>query len=167
MKPSTWLIVLVVVSAMALAFVATTRRTPGPGRYALFRAVGDGDLEKVRGLVQQGAPINERDPGSFGPTVLIWAIYQDKINIAHYLIKAGANVNLADKNGETPLMWAVTVGDSDVPLAKDLIAHGARLDAKEKDGFTVFDQVRADPPRPEMATVLEAARLEQQRQSHK
>jgi len=40
-------------------------------------------------------------------TPLLTAIYNDDLEVVHYLLKHGANVNLTDAKGLTPLMHAV------------------------------------------------------------
>jgi len=160
---------ILIIGALAVFGFVVVNNKHDRDKYALFNAAQDGDLAKVKLLIQQGASINQQQPfaSSFGWTPLIGAIVQGKTNVAHYLVETGADVNLADKGGKTPLMWTTTIGDDDAPLAKYLIAHGANLDAKDKDGFTVFDNAHAAPPRPAIIEVLEAARQEQKKTSQK
>src|SRR5215204_5677808 len=63
-------------------------------RTELLNAAEEGDLKRVKLLVQQGHSINERDPKvKFGWTPLMAAIYQGETNVAHFLISSGADVN--------------------------------------------------------------------------
>ncbi len=119
-------------------------------QYALFRVAESGDVRKVRLLVQQGAPVNQKSDSTFGFTPLIAAIYHNNTNVIYYLVDAGADVNLADNNDETPLMWSTTSGDEAVPVVNYLIKHGARLDARDRNGSTVFDYARSAPPKPKL-----------------
>lgn len=70
----------------------------------LHFAAGDGDLRKVRELVESGYDINAFDEGlSFTP--LHHAVKGGHIEVVKYLLSVGADVNAQEeeKIGETPL----------------------------------------------------------------
>jgi ankyrin repeat protein len=157
--------VLVTVATLAALLTSTViilnRRTQD--RYALFNAAEAGDLERVKLLAQQGAPLNKTVATTFGFTPLIVAVFHNNTNIAYYLVNAGADVNLADKSGTTPLMWAIVRGDEALPLVNFLIAHGAKLDAIDKHGATALSYAHSDPPKPQLIDALRTAILEKNR----
>lgn len=124
----------------------------------LLGAAESGDLERVKSLLRQGAPLNEPSKFKFGWTPLIGAVFHNETNIVQYLVESGADVNCVDKDGRTPLMWAASWGDRGVPVVEILIARGANLEARDKDGATVFEHASSAPPKPELLRVLEAAR---------
>ena len=97
-------------------------------RNPLLNAAEEGDLKKVKLLLQQGRSINERDPKvKFGWTPLMAAIYQGNTNVAHFLIASGAGLDITDNTGDTALTLAMMRGDEALPLVEDLIAHGANV----------------------------------------
>jgi uncharacterized protein len=160
-------ILMVAALAVFLTTAVMVQNRHAREKYALFNAARDGDLAKVKLLIQRGAPINLQVASSFGWTPLIGAIYQGQTNVVYYLVENGADVNLADKDGVTPLMWLTSSRDEGVPLVKYLIAHGANLDAKNKRGMTVFDYATGDPPAPRLIEALEAAKFQQKNESQK
>ena len=133
------------------------RHDPG---LELIDAAGQGNLTRVKSLLQEGAPINQRHPFMFAWTPLIAATYHHQDDVIRYLVESGADVNLADSSGVTPLMWLTYDGDQAVPLVKFLIAHGANLDAKDRDGLTVLGHAQGDPPAPKLIATLEEALAE-------
>lgn len=70
----------------------------------LHFAADDGDLDKVKTLIDQGYDVNAIDE-AMELTPLHYAVRSEKFKVAEYLITAGANVNAheAEKAGETPL----------------------------------------------------------------
>ena len=70
----------------------------------LHFASADGDLNKVKDLVQKGYDVNAFDE-SLSFTPLHYAVKEKHIEVAKYLISVGADVNAHDleKIGETPL----------------------------------------------------------------
>ncbi len=160
-----WIILVLLISAAFVALVSLYE-IKCHEKYALLDAAEVDDLNKVKGLVDEGAPIDKIDPKLFGFTPLIGAIYHYNTNTAFYLIQAGADVNIPDKQGRTPLIWAIINGDKALPLVKYLIDHGASLDAKDKDGITVLGYAQSDPPKPRLVEVLEEAKLEHEKETN-
>jgi ankyrin repeat protein len=68
---------------------------------SLIQAVKDGDIDRVRLLIAQGADINTRD--NRGGTPLHWAVYYNRKEIAKLLLMQGADINIKDKNGLTAI----------------------------------------------------------------
>jgi ankyrin repeat protein len=165
MKTKVFLIVASVVVLLLLLAAAVTIVVVGihnRKKYALFDAAEGNELNQAKMLIQQGAPINQKNANDFGFTPLIVAIYHDNTNTAYYLIDAGADVNLADNRGRTPLMWATDIGDDTVPFVKCLLAHGARLDAKDTDGNTALRYAQAGQPSPQLLALLQSAQVAQE-----
>ena len=65
----------------------------------MFIAVREGNLERVRGLVEQGAPLDEL--GTYGRTPLMGAAICGRLEIARYLLEQGADRDKANNNGYT------------------------------------------------------------------
>lgn len=67
-------------------------------------------LEMVRVLIQEGySNTEERQLNSFGDTAMLWAAYNDDLEMIDFLVSQGANVNVKDLNGgRTPCAWALS-----------------------------------------------------------
>ncbi len=117
----------------------------------LCHTVQSGQIEAVRYLLDQNAPVNpvrdtlptsgltvlptvRRQPGDYDSmrvyTPLHYAAALETPAIAALLIAYGANVNAADMAGTTPLLAAAT--GSHLETLRLLIAHGANVRAAER-----------------------------------
>ena len=106
---------------------------------ALSSAAGDGDVEKVKTLLDQGADVNLWEPG----TALMAASLEGHVEVVKLLIDRGAKVNLGNKAGFCPLSNAARKGHEDV--ASILIAHGADIDLAIEGLQTQLDDYQSDP----------------------
>ena len=79
------------------------------------------DLAAVRALVLKKADVNAAQPD--GSTALLWAAYNDNVDMTKALIAAGAKVDTPNKYGVTPLLQAASTGD--VPVMDVLLGAGA------------------------------------------
>ena len=107
----------------------------GYGYTALIDASKNGDLEKVKLLIENGANIEVKD--NKGDTALILASYCRRLEIIKYLVEKGANINATNDNGRTALMWASIWRD--LEMVKLLIEIGADVNIKNNYGKTVLD----------------------------
>jgi hypothetical protein len=71
---------------------------------ALQSAAAAGDMLQTTALLDQGAPLNERDDQ--GRTPLMLAVMQSRPDIVQLLLDRGADPNIADSIGRTPLQQA-------------------------------------------------------------
>jgi uncharacterized protein len=90
------------------------------------------DRGKVRALLTQHADVNA--PQGDGMTALLWAAYNDDVEIAGVLVHAGASVKAANRYGVTPLSLACTNGDG--PMIELLLKAGADPNAALPGGET-------------------------------
>jgi len=102
---------------------------------ALHQAAREGDLTKLRSLLDFGADPNQRD-GS-GKRPLIEAVAAGHLNAARALIAAGANPNLTASGGRTPLIESAIGGR--VEIARLLISAGADLNVSERGAGTALE----------------------------
>ena len=79
---------------------------------ALMDAVYEGNLVKVKELVENGADVNAQ--GEYGDNPLGGAAHFGYLEIVEYLVKNGADVNLTNKKGHTVLMYASKNGHTDI-----------------------------------------------------
>ncbi|MBN1863907.1 MAG: ankyrin repeat domain-containing protein [Victivallales bacterium] len=98
----------------------------------LVKAVNDGDVEKIRSLIDQGAEPNS--PGDEGLTPLMAAAYNGDDGIVALLLDAGADTELKDISGYTALMYACLQGN--YACAKLLVDCGADINARDNDNST-------------------------------
>jgi len=102
----------------------------------LLQAADQGDLEKVRQLLDSGVAVSTHSDN--GLNALNWAAYSGHVDIARLLLERGIDVD-SNKNtpGWSPLMNASNEGYIDV--VELLLAKGARLDLASKDGWLALD----------------------------
>ncbi|WP_338709075.1 ankyrin repeat domain-containing protein [Paenibacillus amylolyticus] len=99
---------------------------------ALFQAVYDNDLAKVRELTKSNdGSINNLYKGS---TVLHAAIYNLDIEMIEFLVEAGADFTLKDKYGETPFFLASDLAN--IKAIKYFLGKGADPNERNQEGDT-------------------------------
>ena len=98
----------------------------------LWTACEEGDLERVRQLIQDGQDVNRGD--SDGTTPLMEAANKGHDEVVHELIRAGADVNGEDDYEQTALHLASSCGHSSV--VKTLTEAGANLNEQDWWGIT-------------------------------
>ena len=104
--------------------------TPGSVEgVSLHAASGEGNLDVVRSLLDNGVNVNERD--GHHATPLYWASWKGEYEAAKLLIKYGADVNCREKEGWTPLHAASY--DGYLEIAQLLLDHGADVNAKQQE----------------------------------
>lgn len=91
------------------------------GGTPLFLAAGEGRLNAVRYLLDEGADVNLR--GDYGNTALTEATYYGHLNVIKELLQRGANVNVMSIDG-TPL--DIAIGRNNVAVADLLKHYGAK-----------------------------------------
>ena len=99
------------------------------GFYVLHEAVREGDLNKVKDLIEGGMYVNLKD--NHGDTPLERAMFYNHKDIITYLVEHGANVN-----AKKVLKYAVWRGNSDT--VQYLLDHGADVNAHSIDGTTAI-----------------------------
>ena len=98
----------------------------------IWTASREGDLEKVRQLIQDGHNVNRGDSGGWTP--LMVAAVNGHNQVVRELIRAGADVNGKNNTKRTALHWASRSGHSSV--IKTLAEAGANLNEQDEDGMT-------------------------------
>ena len=90
----------------------------------LHDAAREGDLEKVRALLGEGAEVDAQNDR--GETPLILSILEGHADVVELLIARDADVMARNKRGLTPLHAAAYSGSAE--LAQLLLDHGAALE---------------------------------------
>lgn len=122
-----------------LALLAAGERPDGVeedarGITPLFIAVGDGNVEIARALLDFGADVNfttER-----GRTPLMQIDDDATPELVRLLLSYNARVNVSDEDGDTPLILAA--GEVEDEVLKLLIEAGADVNASNKKGMTAL-----------------------------
>ncbi|KAI8880978.1 Pkinase-domain-containing protein [Backusella circina FSU 941] len=102
--------------------------TPKP-KDNLWVAAGDGQLDRVKELVEEGADLNGHDENGY--TAMHAAASYNQLDIVKYLADKGANVNVQDFDKDTPLFVTETVD-----MAQLLLDLGADPKLKNELGLT-------------------------------
>ena len=110
---------------------------------ALMIATGEGSIELVRILLENGANVNIQDNDD-GHTALMTASRRGYINIARMLIDAGADLEIKDESGDTALMYATT--NSHTETVRMLLDVGADVNTIDEINQTVLFNVSSKFP---------------------
>lgn len=107
--------------------------TDNPQSIALDQACQNDDLNQVKTLLSQGAPIDGHiTQYAFPP--LTTAAGSGNLDVLKYLIDRHANLDLGDSQGSTPLLHACWMDQADCALA--LIEAGANVNQGSSAGRT-------------------------------
>jgi Ankyrin repeats (many copies)/Ankyrin repeat len=105
---------------------------PPPGRDDIFRAAKEGDVAKVRELLEKDPElVTRRDRGS---TALHSAVVYHHLEVVKVLLASGADVNAQDNGRMTPLHYAAVDGLTEI--AEFLIENWANVNARQRNGLT-------------------------------
>lgn len=102
---------------------------------SLHEAVVGGDYDETARLLDQGASIEAKDPGS-GASPLHYAVMKGRMKIIDLLLSRGADVNSRTRNGTTPLHTAALYARKEV--AERLLEAKADVNAKSQSGATAL-----------------------------
>ena len=117
------------------AALGQTPSAPTSPDTALQKAARDGDVAKLRSLLDFGADPNQR--GGNGNCPLIEAVAAGHLDAVRVLIAAGASSNLTSSGGRTPLIEAAVRGR--IEIARLLISAGAGLNVSERGAGTALE----------------------------
>eukprot|EP00931_Biecheleriopsis_adriatica_P080923 TRINITY_DN5426_c0_g1_i1.p1 TRINITY_DN5426_c0_g1~~TRINITY_DN5426_c0_g1_i1.p1 ORF type:complete len:413 (+),score=83.86 TRINITY_DN5426_c0_g1_i1:30-1268(+) len=101
-------------------------------RLPIIVAAAQGDVLRVKDLVERGANLEAKD--NEGHTPIAVAILEDHLPTVKELADQGADIEATDDEGSTALALAALMGRQDI--VKELIDRGANLEAKDKNGHT-------------------------------
>jgi hypothetical protein len=104
-----------------------------PTSGGLHEAIARGDYATGLKLIEDGADINEKDPGA-GASPLHYAVMKGKLPMIDLLISRGADIGSRTKTGTTPLHTAVLY--SRLAAAELLMDAGADVNAQSGSGAT-------------------------------
>ncbi|KAL7414580.1 ankyrin repeat-containing domain protein [Mrakia frigida] len=105
----------------------------------IWIAAGDGDVERVKELVESGISANAPDPNTYTP--MHAAASYDQRDVLTYLLSQGGLINVTDQDGDTPLYTVESVEG-----ARWLIEHGAEPTWKNGEGLSPAAHLQEDFP---------------------
>ncbi|KAH8100112.1 ankyrin [Cristinia sonorae] len=114
----------------------------------IWVAAGDGDLDRVRELVEQQL-LSPNIPDENTYTPMHAAASYGHIDILEYLVSRGGNVNITDEDGDTPLYVV-----ENVETARWLVEHGAVVNRRNVEDISPAAALQEDFP--EVAEYLES-----------
>ncbi|ORZ14731.1 ankyrin repeat-containing domain protein [Absidia repens] len=95
----------------------------------IWVAAGDGQLERLKELVEGGAEPNAKD--DFGYTPIHAAVSYNHKEILDYLLNNGGDINVEDFDKDTPLYVCETTD-----MARFLLDRGADASHKNREGIS-------------------------------
>ena len=99
-------------------------------------ACKEGNLSKVKSMVERGHNVNEKDEKDYGlyRTPLMYAAGEGKFHVVKYLITHGADVSETNDLKQTALHYASEYGH--LKVVKLLLSKGAGIDVEDEDGYS-------------------------------
>ena len=100
------------------------------------RACEEGNLLKVKSMVERGHDVNKKDKKDYGlyRTPLMYAAGEGRFDVVKYLIIHGADLNKTNDYEQTALHYASGYGHLNV--VELLLSKGAGIDVEDEDGHT-------------------------------
>jgi len=114
-----------------LAGGANPNAAQASGMTPLMTAAHTGNVEVVKTLLSRGADVNAMTKET-GISALMWAVADQRPEVAKVLIENRGDVKRSSSKGFTPLLFAARNGD--IEMAKLLIAAGADVNEHASDG---------------------------------
>ncbi|HJQ25577.1 MAG TPA: ankyrin repeat domain-containing protein [Blastocatellia bacterium] len=108
----------------------------------LLMAAREGQAEKVRSLLSEGAKVNARDEEGKTP-LMIAALSGKDLPTVKFLIANGADVNAKNKKNDTALIYAASNREADILQA--LLAAGADINHQNDNGYSALIMAVAVP----------------------
>ena len=104
------------------------------GSYSvMLAAIGTGDCNTVRWLIEQGVDVNHCDKNGF--TAVLNAAQQGNLDVLKLLKESGANIHVQNEMGDNSIMSA-SIGTGDCNTVRWLIEQGVDVNHCDKNGFT-------------------------------
>ncbi|HGN1706022.1 TPA: ankyrin repeat domain-containing protein [Providencia rettgeri] len=127
-----WLVYLLGIFTISLMF--TVKGMANSQSDSLVLLAEQGDLQRIKVLVEQGANIEQR--GLLQRTPLMAATLSNQVDVARYLIEQGANVNAKDSIQDSPYLYSGARGLQEILVLT--LKNGADLKSTNRYGGTAL-----------------------------
>jgi ankyrin repeat protein len=151
------LLVVVAVVALGLGAYLEHRRREQRRRempYEILKAAEDGDVPRIRRLLDEGADVNSVTNGRYPWTPLMNASFHGKTDAARVLLEHGADPNRQDLDFFRAITLAAAERHWDI--VRLLVEHGADVSASDGSSKTALDYAKEQHDA-DMARYLEAS----------
>jgi ankyrin repeat protein len=139
-----------VAGLLLIVGVAIVAQVPADDRADLSLAIRQGNLDRVKVIVQR-APALAGSADDSGFTPLHIAATAGRVDIIEFLLRSGADIEARTLGGQTPLFQTVPLGSG--AAFEFLLRRGARLDARDNAGESIL-QFALTWQRPAMAELI-------------
>lgn len=104
---------LAIIAAIILIYISTRKAAKARSRLPpIILHACEGNLSQVTDLLDEGTPVDQTD--SKGGTALMYAVLNNRLEIAQILVARGANPNARTRDGTSPLDLARKKGLSEL-----------------------------------------------------
>ena len=100
----------------------------------IFTYIEKNDIQSVKNYIDSGHDLNIKN--EYGYTPLIYAVYNDRLEIVKLLLDCGADVNKQNIYGNTALILATS--KNNIEMVKLLLNVGADIDKQNNLGYTAL-----------------------------
>jgi len=139
--PAPWIkLAIVLLLSVFINDVATAKR-PRKSETPVVIAAREGNLQKVKALIDDGADINTKENHGRRRPLLIVAIEMKDEDLIAYLLDSGADINQHRQDGQTALHVAARMNRLD--LCNRFLAEGVELKARTNQRETVLHTAAA------------------------
>jgi ankyrin repeat protein len=120
--------------------------------YAILRAAEDGDVPRIRRLLDEGANVDSVTDGRFPWTPLMHAAWKGRTDAVRLLLERGADPDHEDLDSLRAITLAASASHWDI--VRLLVEHGADVTTSDVASKTALDYAKEKGP-PEMVRWLE------------
>jgi ankyrin repeat protein len=128
MKRNKFIVWFGVLSLCSVLAGPSAQAAPAPITPGYFTALRNGDWQRLRDALDNGASVNARD-GKGNTPLMLASVYTD-VSCVKLLLERGAEVNVTNNGGATPLMRATF----DYGKLRLLLDHGADVNSRSALG---------------------------------
>jgi serine/threonine-protein phosphatase 6 regulatory ankyrin repeat subunit B len=120
-------------------------------KHTLADLVREGKRENALAAITPAPQVDVNEKAGDGSTALMWAAYNDDLELVRALLKVGAKANVTSNFGATALSEAIKIGN--LQMFRALLDAGADIESPNLDNQTAL-MLAISSNQPEMAKIL-------------